>query len=118
MKKFVLIALLCLAGALCAQGQTIYRCEYRNEAEVKVYVAKYRNEADLVVYRCKYRNEAEGNTGLWHFVKYRNEAQKRVYFVDYRNEADLIIWYAKYRNEAGWINKEKKQLMQSKDHEN
>lgn len=83
MKKLIITAVLCLGALFSAKGQTIFTCEYRTEADVKVYVTNYKNEADLIVYKC-----------------------------DYRNEADLVIYFTHYRNEAGWRNEEKKHLME------
>ena len=112
MKKLIITAILCLSALFSAKGQTVFTCEYRTEADVKVYVTNYRNEADLVVYKCDYRNEASGNRGLWYFVEYRTEAKKKIYFVNYRNEADLVIYFTHYRNEAGWRNEKKEHLME------
>ena len=99
MKKLIITAILCLSALFSAKSQTVFTCEYRTEADVKVYVTNYRNEADLVVYKCDYRNEASGNRGLWYFVEYRTEAKKKIYFVNYRNE-------------AGWRNEKKEHLME------
>ena len=49
MKKLIITTILCLSALFSAKGQTVFTCEYRTEADVKVYVTNYRNEADLVV---------------------------------------------------------------------
>lgn len=99
MKKLIITAILCMSALFSAKGQTVFTCEYRTEADVKVYVTNYRNEAD-------------GNRGMWYFVEYRTEAKKKIYFVNYRNEADLVIYFTHYRNEAGWRNEKKEHLME------
>lgn len=93
-------------------AQTVFSCQYRSEAQVKVYVARYRSEADLVVYKCAYRSEATGNEGRWFFERYRSSAKKRIFFVKYRSESDLVVFFADYRSEAGWRNRAKLHVME------
>ena len=45
MKKLIITAILCVSALFSAKGQTVFTCEYRTEADVKVYVTNYRNEA-------------------------------------------------------------------------
>ena len=97
MKKLIVAIVFCLCAFFGAKAQTIYSCQYRSDADVKVYVTNYKSEADLVVYRCDYRSDANGNDGLWYFVKYKSDAKKRIYFVNYRSE-------------AGWRDKSKQYL--------
>ncbi len=97
-KHIITIIVALMALGVGAKAQTVYSCQYKSEADVKVHVTKYKSEADLVVYKCKYKSEAEGNKGLWFFVKYKSEAKKKLFFVNYKSE-------------AGWRNNSKKHLM-------
>lgn len=81
MKKLIVAIVFCLCAFFGAKAQTIYSCQYRSDADVKVYVTNYKSEADLVVYRC-----------------------------DYRSEADVVIYFTSYRSEAGWRDKSKQYL--------
>ena len=58
MKRIIpaLIASVCMAMA--AGAQTVYSCDYRSDADVKVYVADYKSDADLVIYFTNYKSEA------------------------------------------------------------
>ncbi len=108
---FFIGCVVCLLACASIQAQTIYSCEYKSEAEIKVFVADYKSEADLVVYKCKYKSEASGNEGLWFFVEYKSEAKKKIYFVKYKSEADVILFFSDYKSDAGWRNASKKHLM-------
>ena len=81
MKKLIVAIVFCLCAFFGAKAQTIYSCQYRSDADVKVYVTNYKSEADLVVYRC-----------------------------DYRSEADVVIYFTSYRSETGWRDKSKQYL--------
>lgn len=99
MNKYIITIIVALmALGIGAKAQTVYSCQYKSEADVKVHVTKYKSEADLVVYKCKYKSEAEGNKGLCFFVKYKSEA-------------DIVIYFTDYKSEAGWRNNSKKHLM-------
>lgn len=76
----IIVALMALG--IGAKAQTVYSCQYKSEADVKVHVTKYKSEADLVVYKCKYKSEA-----------------------------DIVIYFTDYKSEAGWRNNSKKHLM-------
>ena len=92
MNKYIITIIVALmALGIGAKAQTVYSCQYKSEADVKVHVTKYKSEADLVVYKCKYKSEAEDNKGLWFFVKYKREAKKKVFFVNYKSEAHNVI---------------------------
>ncbi|MCR4681290.1 MAG: DUF6150 family protein [Bacteroidales bacterium] len=111
MKK-ILALFVVLFLALCGlQAQVVYSCDYKYEADVKVYVTQYKYEADLVVYKCPYKYEATDNKGLWYFTNYKYEAKKKIYFTDYKYDADLVIYFSDYKYEAGWKKKEKMHLM-------
>ena len=111
MNKYIITIIVALmALGIGAKAQTVYSCQYKSEADVKVHVTKYKSEADLVVYKCKYKSEAEDNKGLWFFVKYKSEAKKKLFFVNYKSEADIVIYFTDYKSEAGWRNNSKKHL--------
>jgi hypothetical protein len=80
------------------QAQVVYSCQYKSDADIKVYVTKY-------------KSDATGNNGLWYFAQYKSDAKRKIYFVDYKSEADLIIYFSDYKSDAGWIKKEKQHLM-------
>ena len=62
MKKILIILVLALIG-VAASGQTVYSCDYKSDAQVKVYVTKYKSDADLVVYKTNYKSDADANKG-------------------------------------------------------
>lgn len=83
MNKYIITIIVALmAFSIGAKAQTVYSCQYKSEADVKVHVTKYKSEADLVVYKCKYKSEA-----------------------------DIVIYFTDYKSEAGWRNNSKKHLM-------
>lgn len=83
MNKYIITIIVALiAFGIGAKAQTVYSCQYKSEADVKVHVTKYKSEADLVVYKCKYKSEA-----------------------------DIVIYFTDYKSEAGWRNNSKKHLM-------
>lgn len=83
MNKYIITIIVALmALGVGAKAQTVYSCQYKSEADVKVHVTKYKSEADLVVYKCKYKSEA-----------------------------DIVIYFTDYKSEAGWRNNSKKHLM-------
>ena len=73
MKKLLITLVLALIG-VAASGQTVYSCDYKSDAQVKVYVTKYKSDADLVVYKTNYKSDADANKGIWYFVKYKSDA--------------------------------------------
>ena len=81
-KHIITIIVALMAFGIGAKAQTVYSCQYKSEAYVKVHVTKYKSEADLVVYKCKYKSEA-----------------------------DIVIYFTDYKSEAGWRNNSKKHLM-------
>mgnify|MGYP000324899136 FL=1 len=81
-KHIITIIVALMAFGIGAKAQTVYSCQYKSEADVKVHVTKYKSEADLVVYKCKYKSEA-----------------------------DIVIYFTDYKSEAGWRNNSKKHLM-------
>lgn len=81
-KHIITIIVALMAFGIGAKAQTVYSCQYKSEADVKVHVTKYKSEADLVVYKCKYKSEA-----------------------------DIVIYFTDYKSEAGWRNNSKKNLM-------
>lgn len=79
MNKYIITIIVALmAFGIGAKAQTVYSCQYKSEADVKVHVTKYKSEADLVVYKCKYKSEA-----------------------------DIVIYFTDYKSEAGWRNNSK-----------
>lgn len=79
MNKYIITIIVALmAFSIGAKAQTVYSCQYKSEADVKVHVTKYKSEADLVVYKCKYKSEA-----------------------------DIVIYFTDYKSEAGWRNNSK-----------
>lgn len=77
-KHIITIIVALMAFGIGAKAQTVYSCQYKSEADVKVHVTKYKSEADLVVYKCKYKSEA-----------------------------DIVIYFTDYKSEAGWRNNSK-----------
>ena len=54
MNKYIITIIVALTAlGIGAKAQTVYSCQYKSEADVKVHVTKYKSEADLVVYKCK-----------------------------------------------------------------
>ena len=55
MKKIFILFIFTLLTAGYTKGQTVYSCNYKYDADVKVYVTDYKYDADLVVYKCSYK---------------------------------------------------------------
>ena len=118
MKKGIALFILFLVAALMSSGvfaQKDYSCQYKSDADVKVYVSQYKSDADLVVYETKYKSEATDNSGIWYFCEYKSDADKKIYFCDYKSDADIVIYFSKYKSDAGWKKNEKKHLMYKKN---
>ena len=50
MNKYIITIIVALTAlGIGAKAQTVYSCQYKSEADVKVHVTKYKSEADLVV---------------------------------------------------------------------
>ena len=83
MNKYIITIIVALmALGIDAKAQTVYSCQYKSEADVKVHVTKY-----------------------------KSEAKKKLFFVNYKSEADIVIYFTDYKSEAGWRNNSKKHLM-------
>ena len=110
-KHLIVAALLTLGGSATAHAQIVYAAEHKSNADIKVYVSKYKSDADLAVYKAKYKSDVDGNNGIWFFTDYKTDAKKNIYFTDYKSDADLIIYFTDYKTDAGWLHRDKKQLM-------
>ena len=97
MKQFVLFGLLTLTTQYLL-AQKVCSVDYKNQADVSVFVVDYANQADLKVFKVDYSNQADGNKGLWFFTDYENQSDKKIFFVDYANQ-------------AGWQSNSKKYLL-------
>ncbi len=64
MKNILFVVLLIIVNVTIVFSQAVYSCEYKSDADVKIYVTKYKSDADLVVYKCTYKSDAEGNPPL------------------------------------------------------
>ena len=58
MKRIILALIASACMAATAGAQTVYSCDYRSDADVKIYVADYKSDADLVIYFTNYKSEA------------------------------------------------------------
>jgi hypothetical protein len=111
MKKTIVLMVIAFFALCGARAQTVYSCNYKYDADVKVYVTDYKYDADLVVYKCSYKYDAQDNRGWWYFVDYKYDAKKKIYFTDYKYDADIVIYFTDYKYDAGWLKKEKMHLM-------
>lgn len=93
------------------QAQTVFSCDSKYDADVKVYVASSKYDADLVVYKCSSKYDATDNKGLWFFVTSKYDAKKKIFFVDSKYDADIIIYFTDSKYDAGWRNNSKKDKM-------
>ena len=55
--RTLLIAFLCIAGALAANGQTVYVTEWKTEANKVVYVTDMPAEADILVFKTEWKSD-------------------------------------------------------------
>ena len=112
LQKFSIIIIFLLLGAsMNAKSQKVYTTQDITEAEIKIYVCANKNDADLVVYQCSNVNEAIGNNGLWFFCQYKTQTKNIIGFVSSPDEAKLKIYYTTVKTEAGWLNENKKYLL-------
>ncbi len=109
--KAVIIFLLAILLSLQGFSQKVFSCEKMEDDAVCVYISDSITEADLVVYKCAGEDEAVENEGFWFFSTDEKHADKKVFFVDDINEAKLVIHYSEDKEQAGWINPDKKFLM-------
>lgn len=94
-----------------AQAQiTYYKTHIRSESDLKVYIEDVQSQADLKVMQVN-RKSGLNRVGLWLCTDIRSEADKKFYFVKQRSQADLIIYWVDYRSSVGWINPNKKHLL-------
>lgn len=110
-KKIFLLGAFLMMGVL-SYGQTVYSCDSKYDADVKVYVASSKYDADLVVYKCSSKYDATDNKGLWYFTDSKYDAKKKVYFVDSKYDADIVIYFSDSKYDAEWRNKSKMHMMQ------
>jgi len=95
-------------------SQSIFTCEYKYQSDITVKVVNYKHEADLLVYRSTVDYNTKGNKGVWYFTDTKYTSDISVQFVKYKYQADLTIYYVRHSYEAGWRNKNKKYLIQTK----
>lgn len=97
---FVLVLL--LSGIKNLQAGNIYKVDYPNQADVKVFIVEYPNQADLLVYVTNQILVAKDKDEIWHYVKYPNQSDIKVYFVDYPNQAEVKVYFVEFVNQARW----------------
>ncbi|MEI6764387.1 MAG: DUF6150 family protein [Bacteroidota bacterium] len=110
------VLLLVVAGTMFlfgtkSYGQTVYSCDSKYDADVKVFVVDSKYDADLIVYKCSSKYDATGNEGLWFFTDSKYDAKKKIFFVDSKYDADLLIYITDSKYDAQWRNSSKKQFM-------
>jgi hypothetical protein len=93
-------------------AQTIFKTEYKNQADITVKVVEHTYQADLLVYKCQFKYEVKGNKGLWYITDTKYASDKTVFFVPYKYQADLEIYYVEHKYEARWVKESKKYLLE------
>jgi hypothetical protein len=112
MKKTFLLFVFAVTYSLNTNAQTVYSCDSKYDADVKVFVASSKYDADLVVYKCSSKYDAVDNKGLWFFVDSKYDAKKKIYFCDSKYDADIIIYFSNSKYDAEWRDKSKMDKMQ------
>ncbi len=113
MKHLLLLVItIGLGSAVQLSAQTVFSCQNKYDAKVKVFVVSNVYDADLVVYKCDSRYDAEGNKGLWHFENNQYDAKQLIYFCDNKSDADLVIAFTTNQSNAEWRNRNKMYLME------
>ncbi len=93
-------------------AQAIFKTKWKSEADAKVYVSNWKSDADLIVFKTKWKSDANKNEGIWYFTEWKSEG-KKIFFTEWKSEADLIIYYTEWKREAGWVNKKKRNLLET-----
>ncbi len=92
-------------------AQQIYITKWKSEADAAIFETKWKSEADLVVYVSEWKSDADKkNNGIWHYTKWKSEG-KQVYITSWKSEADIVVYYTKWKSEAGWVKKDKMNLL-------
>lgn len=103
-----------LLFTLSAKSQIIYVTQVQTVADLKVYVTTCSTTADLTVYKAPFQTYpgVNNNVGDWYFTDIQAIADKTIYFTDISTIADLTIYYTQIPTEAGWVNSNKKSLLE------
>lgn len=107
------ILIIILTGFLSerTQGQKIFSCENKYDADFIVFVTENKYDADLWVFKTESKYDAEGNKGLWYFTESKYDAEKKIYFTENKYDADLLIFFSESKYDAGWKNRAKMHLL-------
>lgn len=97
-----LLLLILFSDQIDLHAGNIYKVDYPNQADVKVFIVEYPNQADLLVYVTNQILVAKDKDEIWHYVKYPNQSDIKVYFVDYPNQAEVKVYFVEFINQAKW----------------
>jgi hypothetical protein len=108
MKKWVYILLF---FPVTFWGQTkVFVTDIKSQADIIVFQENQPSQADLKVMFVPRRSDLN-KEGLWYKVSYLSGADKVIYLTSIRSEADLNINIVGFRSYVGWINPDKKHLL-------
>ena len=111
MRSILIVVFFVMIGVLKVYSQKLFTVDYASDSDFKVIVVEHASQADIKVYLEEVVSQVQGNRGIWHFTNIRSDADKKVLFVKYQSQADLKIYFVEYRSQAGWINENKKHLL-------
>lgn len=107
-----LLTFILFLSIITTNAQAIFETNNIAFADIKVYVTQNISFADLIVYRQSNQMPmGERNSGKWYFVVSPALADKRICFVNSPSFSDINVYYTDVLIMSGWINKEKKYLL-------
>jgi Family of unknown function (DUF6150) len=118
LKMFFFSTGIILAGSLFsfkAAAQKMHLVANRSEAKITVAIVPHEAYADLKVFRTDSLDQnLKKNIGFWFISDTNSENAIPIFWISDPITADLKIVLVSYPERAGWINKSKKQLTNSR----
>jgi len=109
-KAFSFLILLIITH-LSAIGQTFFEVDLPEQADVKLYFVDDENTCDLKVWFV-YDTASITGPGLWMEIYEEEKADIKILFMDDPALADMTICMGMGANEAGWLNEDRKVLLE------
>lgn len=111
MKKLFIVLITTLATFGMANGQKFFEVETIEQAQAKIFFVEDENVCDLKVWFV-YEEAHVTGPGLWLEVPEETQADIKIIFVDDIEQCDMTICMGLNETEAGWLNEEKKPLLE------
>lgn len=111
MKKLFIVLITTLAASGMANGQKFFEVETIEQAQAKIFFVEDENVCDLKVWFV-YEEAHVTGPGLWMEVPEETQADIKIIFVDDIEQCDMTICMGLNDTEAGWLNEEKKLLLE------